>query len=187
MSITTSSAMSSLPSVQTQVFTDAPDNMTQYDRDENAFVDKYGVGDIFIGRDDVPWVPFTDTIDVRVMRLDKTTGDFALGLRASADSVVGKHRHRSGVIAITYSGSWGYVEYDWEAKAGDFIRESPGTIHTLWVKAGTEILYIVDGGGIEYFHPDNTYDFAMDGFSFLRRQHEYCAEQGIDINEAVFF
>ena len=45
--------------------------------------------------------------------------------------IIGRHRHRGTVVAMTLKGSWGYLEYDWVARPGSYILESPGVIHTL--------------------------------------------------------
>jgi hypothetical protein len=51
-------------------------------------------------------------------------------------------------------GRWEYFEYDWVAKPVDYVRESPGAIHTLHVFENAEIVFTV-GGSVEFL---NEYD-----------------------------
>ena len=109
-----------------------------------------------------------------------------LGLRSAEDAVLGKHRHRGVVTAVTLRGAWEYFEYDWMARPGDYVRENPGTIHTLHVLAGTEIVFTIDGS-IEFLHDDDTLKNTMDVWSFLYLYQEHCTARGLAFNERIFY
>ena len=64
-------------------------------------------------------------------------------------SKVGTHRHLGAVHMFTLSGSWVYLEHDFVNRAGSYLYEPPGSVHTLYVPADntevTETLTVVYG------------------------------------------
>jgi quercetin dioxygenase-like cupin family protein len=119
--------------------------LSELERAELDVVSRFAAPDRHISEDEVPWFPWVGPIEIKVLRADNRTGNFVVGLRSGEDAVLGKHRHRGPVSAVTLRGRWEYFEYDWVAKPGDYVRENPGTIHTLHVFANTEIVFTVDG------------------------------------------
>ncbi|MGH8516486.1 MAG: 2,4'-dihydroxyacetophenone dioxygenase family protein, partial [Panacagrimonas sp.] len=98
----------------------------------------------------------------------------------------GKHRHRGIVTATTIAGSWNYREYDWIARPGDYVVETPGTIHTLHVAANTEIVYTVTGS-IEFFNEDDSLSSVWDCFSFTNHYMQHCKRAGLTVNRRLFY
>ena len=47
--------------------------------------------------------------------------------------LVQKHRHTGQVYGYTLSGAWKYAEYDYVNRAGSFLYEPAGSVHTLTV------------------------------------------------------
>jgi quercetin dioxygenase-like cupin family protein len=100
---------------------------------------------------------------------------------------IGTHKHRGLVSAVTLEGSWGYYEYDWTARPGDFIYELPGTAHTLYSDDpnGMKALFWLSGA-VEFFDDNGKYDFTADVFWFIDHYTRYCETNGIPINENMF-
>ena len=87
-----------------------------------------------------------------------------------------RHKHTGPVYAFTLSGSWKYEEYDDVNRAGSFLYEPAGSIHTLIVPdTNTEVtdvwfavwganLNLDDAGNVE-----SVYDaqFIWDGYRML--------------------
>lgn len=78
------------------------------------------------------------------------------------------------------------IRYDWVARPGDFVVENPGTIHTLYMSEGTEIVFTVSGS-LEFFHEDDSLKETMDVFSYAWRYQEHCKKQGIKPNENLWY
>lgn len=76
--------------------------------------------------------------------------------------------------------------YKWVAKPGDYVTEVPGTIHTLYMGEGSEVLFNVVGS-IEFFNEDNTLREIMDGFSFWRMYVEHCEKLGKKPNKSLWY
>lgn len=75
--------------------------------------------------------------------------------------------------------------YDWVARRGDWVSESPGTIHTLSVQDDTDIVFTVNGS-IEFLNDDDSIKFTMDLFSFSKLYYDYCAEKGLKPNDSLW-
>jgi hypothetical protein len=59
-------------------------------------------------------------------------------LRVTRSGVLSRHRHPGPVHGYVIKGAWRYLEHDWVARAGMYVFEPPGVIHTLTVDADTE-------------------------------------------------
>jgi len=99
----------------------------------DAVVREYAFPDIHIGagEDESPWVPFQPNVFIRHLSFDVRTNLYSNVLWVKSGGMLGRHRHRGRVFGYTLEGSWRYLEYDWVARAGSYVQESPGAIHTL--------------------------------------------------------
>lgn len=166
--------------------TESVSRLTDLERAELAVADRYAAPDRHMSSDEVPWFPWIGPIELKLLRADNRSGQFVVGLRSAEDAVLGKHRHRGAVTAVTVKGQWEYFEYDWVARPGDYVRENPGTIHTLHVFPDTEILFTVEGS-IEFLHDDDTLANTMDIWSVVHLYETYCQENGLELNQRVFY
>ena len=83
--------------------------------------------------DELPWAELAPGIEMKVLRTGAGTDRYTLMNRFAPGTVLPKHYHHGEVHAWTIEGTWGYLEYDWSASAGDYIYEPSGSIHTLAV------------------------------------------------------
>jgi 2,4'-dihydroxyacetophenone dioxygenase len=65
--------------------------------------------------------------------------------RVPDGGIIGRHRHRGSVVAITSEGTWRYLEYDWVAGPGSSVQESPGVIHTLSAGPRMKTFFAING------------------------------------------
>ena len=180
------------PSVP-QTKTAAPQNGGAIDRvrgneiAEDKIADRLGAKDMYISAtDDTDWYHWTGSIYVMPYRFENRSGTYVIKLKTEPHAELGKHRHRGQVKAFTIKGPWGYHEYDWKAQAGDYVCETPGTIHTLFMGAGSEVIFDVTGS-IEFYNEDNTLRETMDGFSFWRMYEEHCEKIGKKPNTDLWY
>lgn len=153
---------------------------------ELATVRDFGGKDTHISAEESPWFAWVGDIEIKILRIENRTGLFVIALRSPTDQWVGRHRHRGVVTATTISGSWNYLEYDWVARPGDYVVETPGTIHTLHVGAGAEIVYTVTGS-LEFFNEDDSLASVWDCFSFANHYVQYCKRSGLPVNARLFY
>ena len=82
---------------------------------------------------DDKWMPVGTIGHSRPLMYDTHAGSWVSILRARGAGTIQRHRHAAPVTAWTLDGGWGYREHDWVARAGSFVYEPPGEIHTLVV------------------------------------------------------
>src|SRR5262245_27448334 len=94
---------------------------------------RHGVQGKFVSTDEKqsPWVPFGANAAIRHLAFDVRRNTYSNILWIKSGGVVGTHRHRGNIVMLCLEGSARYLEYDWVARPGDFITESPGETHTL--------------------------------------------------------
>lgn len=139
------------------------------------------------GEDVSPWIPYVSPgVYARYLGFDLRLGQLQVILRADSPAGLGCHKHRSPVTGFTLSGSWGYREYDWVARTGDLVQESPGTIHTLYTddEDGMAVFFILNGC-IEFFDDDDNVVENQDIFWFLNHYLEHCRANDLPINERL--
>ncbi|MBN9790127.1 MULTISPECIES: 2,4'-dihydroxyacetophenone dioxygenase family protein [unclassified Pseudonocardia] len=152
---------------------------------------RYQVDDIYAPADESysPWmfIEGSEGMWARYLWFDVRLGQWAAMVRSDGPGVLGRHRHRSGVMAYTVSGSWGYEEYDWEAGPGDVVQESPGVIHTLRsVNPDGFLAFFVINASIEWFDENDNVVLTEDVFYNINRYEQYCRTKGIEVNPALF-
>ena len=83
--------------------------------------------------DERVWVPQAPDVWFRPLLMNTVTGSWCNLLRVRKSGVLSRHIHPSWVTGYVIKGAWRYLEHDWVAKAGSFVYEPPGEIHTLVV------------------------------------------------------
>jgi quercetin dioxygenase-like cupin family protein len=86
-----------------------------------------------VPQDERVWVPQAENVWFRPLLLNTVTGSWCNLLRVRKSGVLSRHVHPSWVVGYVVKGAWRYLEHDWVARAGAFVYEPPGEIHTLVV------------------------------------------------------
>lgn len=113
---------------------------------------------LHVGVDEIPWVD-----NARVggrMRLLQIDADAQMSVSHGllpAGLAVGTHRHQGPVQMWTMAGWWVYREHEFVNRAGSYLYEPIGSVHTLYVPEDNdgyaEVLSIVYGD-VEYLDSD---------------------------------
>jgi 2,4'-dihydroxyacetophenone dioxygenase len=133
---------------------------------------------------DVPWVanPAYPGTWMRLMQADLDAGISVMAGRLPAGLEVGTHRHIGAVHMFTLSGAWGYREHDYINRAGSYLYEPPGSVHTLFVPADnaelTETLTVIYGQ-TEYLGPDGAVIAVTNAAANLAGYFEACEAAGV--------
>jgi hypothetical protein len=160
--------------------------LTEDDLREIALVKHYGAPDVYINAGEAGWHPWVNGLMIKPYRYETKSGSFVFVLWAPRAAVLGKHRHRGVVTAVTIQGEWGYFEYDWNARKGDYVVENPGTIHTLRMGDDAQVVYTVNGS-IEFFNDDDSLRNTMDVFSFIDLYVSHCQSTDAPVDERLFY
>lgn len=130
---------------------------------------------------DRAWYPIGELGHVRPLLFDVTQGGWVSILRARGEGTIQRHRHAAPVTGWTMEGSWGYREHDWIARAGSFVYEPAGHIHTLYIHPEearmTAIFHVF--GPLIYLDEAGQATGYEDVFVRLDRYAAHCREVGL--------
>lgn len=108
----------------------------------------------------LPWHKLGEGIEIKVLRLSRTTGEWALYVRMQPGSKIAPHKHLSaGEFFVTKN----ELLYDvGSAPAGTYGYEALGEIHSQ-ARADVETEYLFLGRGPVLFSgPDGQLEFVLD-------------------------
>ena len=108
------------------------------------------------------WVPAAmPGVWMRPLLFDTVAGAWVNVTRLHHVGFVSRHAHPCPVHAYVLQGQWRYAERDWIAKAGDYLLEPPGDIHTLMgLEGGSETLFWIGGTLVELDEQGNATGYA---------------------------
>ena len=126
------------------------------------------------------WVPAAmDGVWMRPLLFDTVSGAWANVTRLEREGFISRHAHPCPVYAYVLSGQWHYAERDWIAKAGDFLFEPAGDVHTLTgLPGGSETLFLINGALIELDENGKALGFA-DVFSRIEQAADHFERVGL--------
>jgi 2,4'-dihydroxyacetophenone dioxygenase len=135
---------------------------------------------------EVPFIPYSEHVTIKLLRIDRASGQIAVILKGPAGARIGRHKHYGSVILYTIRGAWRYLEHDWVAREGDFIFETASSSHTF-VTEGDEMVevFAIVEGALEFQDDDGNPIAIEDWQSMLQRYLDYCSEQGIEPTEVT--
>lgn len=134
-----------------------------------------------IPEDERVWVPQAPSVWFRPLLLNTVTGSWCNLLRVRKSGVLSRHIHPSWVVGYVIKGAWRYLEHDWVARAGMFVYEPPGEIHTLvvdpLVDAEEMITFFNIGGAMVYVDGEGTtvgYEDVFTKIAMCRAHYAAC-------------
>ena len=136
-----------------------------------------------VGAADVPWVPnhLFPGAELRLLQADVARGVYVMAGRLPGDLEVGTHRHTGAVHMFTLAGAWKYHEHAYVNRAGSYLYEPEGSVHTFYVLPGdetTETLSIVHGE-TEYLDADGQVVNVSNAATNLANYYESCERAGV--------
>ena len=104
------------------------------------------------GEDECPYVDAGDGVQLKVVQVDIDQGLWVIRNRFAPGTRVPRHKHTGAVHAFTESGAWKYEEYPEVNRAGSYLFEPAGSIHTLIVPEDntelTEVWFAIYGANL---------------------------------------
>ena len=85
------------------------------------------------GEEELPFVDLGDGVKLQVLQVDLDAGLWVIRNKFAPGTVVQTHKHTGQVFAFTQCGAWKYAEYPEINRAGSYLYEPAGSIHTLTV------------------------------------------------------
>ncbi len=134
---------------------------------------------VHIGTDDLPWAEIGEGSKMKVIQVKEREGLWIVENIFNAGYEVQKHRHTGPVWGYTVSGAWKYKEYDYVNRAGSFLYEPAGSIHTLQcVEDNTRVWFHMYGANLNLDANDNV-ESVTDGAGALAAYYMLIEAQGL--------
>jgi 2,4'-dihydroxyacetophenone dioxygenase len=116
---------------------------------------------VHVGADDLPFVDIGDGSKLKVIQVKEREGLWIVENIFTAGYEVQKHRHTGPVWGYTVSGAWKYKEYDYVNRAGSFLYEPAGSVHTLLsIEDNTRVWFHMYGVNLNLDANDNVESMA---------------------------
>jgi quercetin dioxygenase-like cupin family protein len=136
-------------------------------------------GAVHIGVDELPFVDIGDGSKLKVIMVKEAEGLWILENVFQAGYEVQRHKHTGPVYAYTTSGAWKYKEYDYVNRAGSFLYEPAGSIHTLQIlEDDTHVWFQMYGANLN-LDETGAVESVSDGASTLAVYRNLCAQAGL--------
>ena len=133
---------------------------------------------VHIGADELPFVDIGDGSKLKVIQVKEREGLWIVENIFRAGYEVQRHRHTGPVYAYTTSGAWKYKEYEYVNRAGSFLYEPAGSVHTLQcVEDETHVWFQIYGANLNLDAEDNV-ESVIDGALTLAAYYALCEAEG---------
>lgn len=133
---------------------------------------------VHIGKDDLPFVEIGGGNKLKVIQVDEPNGLWIVENIFQAGFSVQTHRHTGPVYGYTTSGAWKYKEYEYVNRAGSFLYEPAGSVHTLTcIEDNTQVWFQMYGVNLNLDDAGNI-DSVSDGAGALASYLALCEAQG---------
>jgi len=134
---------------------------------------------VHIGADDLPWVDIGDGSKLKVLQVKASEGLWIVQNIFQAGYTVPTHRHTGPVWGYTISGAWHYKEYDYVNRAGSFLYEPAGSVHTLeCIEDDTNVWFQMYGANLN-LDAEGNIESVFDGPGTLAAYYSLCEAAGL--------
>ena len=131
------------------------------------------------GAEEMPFVELGDGNKLKVLMVDEGQGLWIIENVFQAGFTVQTHKHTGPVYGYTTSGAWKYKEYDYVNRAGSFLYEPAGSVHTLQcVEDDTRVWFQMYGVNLN-LDADGNIESIVDAATVLSGYYLLCEAQGI--------
>ncbi len=135
------------------------------------------------GESDLPFVDVGDGTHLQVLQIDVKKGLWVIRTRYEPGVTIARHKHTGEVFAFTIAGSWKYLEYPEINRAGSYLYEPAGSVHTLHVpddnEGVTDVWFAIYGANLN-LTADDSVEMVIDA-GFIRDIYvSLCEAQGFE-------
>jgi len=134
---------------------------------------------VHVGADELPWADIGGGSKLKVLQVKEEEGLWIVQNLFQAGYEVQTHRHTGPVWGYTVSGAWKYKEYDYVNRAGSFLYEPAGSVHTLQcVEDDTLVWFHMYGANLN-LDADGNVESVIDGAGALAAYYALCEAEGL--------
>ena len=132
-----------------------------------------------LSTEQIPFVELGGGNKLRVLQVKEQEGLWIIENIFQAGFEVQAHRHTGPVWGYTTSGAWKYKEYDYVNRAGSFLYEPAGSVHTLQcVEDDTRVWFHMTGCNLN-LDADGNVESVTDGALTLMGYLAMAEAQGL--------
>ncbi len=132
------------------------------------------------GADELPFVEIGGGNKLKVIQVDVAEGLWIVENIFQRNYAIQRHRHTGPVYAYTTRGAWKYREYDYVNRAGSFLFEPAGSVHTLeCVEDDTHVWFQMYGVNLNLDDEGNI-ESVFDGPGTLEAYYALAEAEGFD-------
>lgn len=133
---------------------------------------------VHLGQDELPFVDIGDGSLLKVLQVRPEEGLWIVENIFQAGYEVDTHKHTGPVFGYTRSGAWKYKEYDYVNRAGSFLYEPAGSVHTLQcIEDDTRVWFQMYGSNLN-LDAEGNITSVVDGSLTLEFYLAMCADMG---------
>ena len=133
---------------------------------------------VHFGQNDLPFIDIGDGSKLKVLQVKVEEGLWIIENIFQAGYEIETHKHTGPVYGYTTSGAWKYKEYDYVNRAGSFLYEPAGSVHTLQcIEDETRVWFQMYGANINLDAQGNITS-VVDGQLTLEVDYAMCEQQG---------
>lgn len=133
------------------------------------------------GDEELPFVETEPGVLTKLLQVDIPTGLWVVRTRFAPGITLQRHMHTGEVYAFTLAGSWRYLEYPEINRAGSYLFEPAGSIHTLHVPATntelTDVWFAVKGANLN-LDAGGRVESVLHAAKLLHVYRKFCAAAG---------
>ena len=130
------------------------------------------------GAAELPFAEIGGGNKLKVIQVDVAEGLWIVENIFQTGYAVQTHRHTGPVYAYTMSGAWKYREYEYVNRAGSFLYEPAGSVHTLeCVEDDTRVWFQMYGVNLNLDAEGNV-ESVFDGAGTLEVYRALCEAEG---------
>lgn len=136
---------------------------------------------VHIGAADLPFVEIGNGNKLKVIMVDEGQGLWIVENVFQNGFDVQTHKHTGPVYGYTVAGAWKYKEYDYVNRAGSFLFEPAGSVHTLsCIEPDTHVWFQMYGSNLNLnLDDDGVIASVSDGAGTLAAYYALCEAQGL--------
>ena len=133
---------------------------------------------LHIGRDDLPFVEIGGGNKLKVLQVKHGEGLWIIENIFQKGYEVQTHKHTGPVWGFTIRGAWKYKEYDYVNRAGSYLYEPTGSVHTLQcIEDETQVWFHMTGSNLN-LDENGEITSVADGPTTLMAYYALCEAQG---------
>jgi 2,4'-dihydroxyacetophenone dioxygenase len=137
------------------------------------------------GADELPWAEIGGGNKMRIAYVNRGQGVWIVQNVFQRGFEVETHRHTGPVWGYTISGAWKYKEYSYVNRAGSFLYEPAGSVHTLECIEDDTLAWFHMCGSNLNLDADGEIVSVTDGLVAVEAYYELCAAQGLPRPDVV--